>query len=73
MINKNRIKHPDLAKVLAAAIATSACGTEINNHFYGPNGEEITSSGEGNCDGFKGKHLSGAWKCRAGTVETYWK
>jgi len=67
MINKNRIKHPDLAKVLAAAIATSACGTEINNHFYGPDGEEISEIG--NCDEFKGKHISYAGECNAGTSE----
>lgn len=69
-MNTKPKKASNLA-VLTAALA-AACGTEItkvDNNFYGPNGEEITSSGSGNCDGFKDKHLTVAWNCNTGTVE----
>ena len=54
-------------KLAAGLVAAGlGCGTEINN-YYGPNGEEITNSG--NCGEFKGKHIHYAGECNAGTVE----
>ena len=54
-------------KLAAGLVAISCGGTNIHN-YYGPNGE-IISSGEGNCDGFKGKYLAIAWECSMGTME----
>ena len=46
------INYKLAAGLLAATIGCG--GSEVHHHFYGPNGEEIASSG--NCD-FKGKYL----------------
>jgi len=53
-------------KLAAGLVAISCGGTNIHN-YYGPNGE-IISSGEGNCDEFKGQYL---WvmDCDAGSSE----
>jgi len=66
---KTKIKQANLTKILATMIATSACGTEINNNFYGPNGEEIYQSADfdNSCQSpLYGAHLWNILKCESG-------
>src|SRR3989344_7695075 len=54
---------------LVAALAVS-CGTEItkiDNHFYGPDGEETSTFNGGGCETFGGKYLWDLSGCDIGT------
>ncbi|HLC82032.1 MAG TPA: hypothetical protein VJH68_05235 [Candidatus Nanoarchaeia archaeon] len=61
-----KLKQGLAALTLAAGI--NCGGTEIQNHYYGPNGEEYEVN-SGDCDEFKGKYLWANGDCIIGTVE----
>ena len=58
----NKLKQGLAALTLAAGIN---CGDEVNNNFYGPNGEEISSG----CDDFEDKYLWAIGHSSSGTTK----